>query len=190
MDLINFNCLNALAWGTVADWMMVLVASITGFLIWKTFNSQLKVQKDQQLIAKIESRRYKQECLPELVCKCSNQEVKDHGSFVTYEVVLNFSVKNHPCSIISIYGEGVNGFASPIKLSPEIGALNNMQKNDTFEIDCKIERLANNQRMPIMNLIIDLKDVIGNPYRLLVWWSTLNESIGQAPLESNEVFYQ
>lgn len=59
-------------WGTVSDWVMILVTCITAYLLWKTLSSQnksIKIQnetlKEQQKITKFESHQYLEKIRPE-----------------------------------------------------------------------------------------------------------------------------
>ena len=58
------NLFKAETWGTISDWFTYLVTLIGGVFIYKTLDSQLKVQKDQFEIKIIEKRRYFEEIKP------------------------------------------------------------------------------------------------------------------------------
>lgn len=51
-------------WGTVSDWVMVSVTSVTAFYLYKTLKSQQEVQKTQAELYKIESIRFKESIKP------------------------------------------------------------------------------------------------------------------------------
>ncbi|WP_159729185.1 hypothetical protein [Sphingobacterium sp. 18053] len=57
--LLNYD-----TWGTVSDWFTFLVALIGGVFVYKTLDSQMKVQKDQTRIFKIEELKYIREIRP------------------------------------------------------------------------------------------------------------------------------
>ena len=56
--------LSNLNYGTVPDWLMVLVTIITAIYIYKTLRSQTKVQKYQGKLMKLELTRYRESIMP------------------------------------------------------------------------------------------------------------------------------
>lgn len=67
-DWNNFGPLNPNIWGNVSDWVMVTVTGVTGYLIWRTFRSQLEVTRIQQL-------NYRLKALPELNAKVEQSQI-------------------------------------------------------------------------------------------------------------------
>lgn len=53
-------------WGNVSEWFTFLVALIGGVFIYKTLDSQMKVQRDQNRIFKIEEQKYLRSIRPEV----------------------------------------------------------------------------------------------------------------------------
>jgi hypothetical protein len=53
-------------WGTVSDWCMVGITSLTAFYLYKTLQSQKDVQQTQNELFKIESIRFKESIKPVL----------------------------------------------------------------------------------------------------------------------------
>lgn len=53
-------------WGTVSDWAMVVVAGVTGILIWRTLRSQMKVQESQDLQTLLQVDEYTARIYPQL----------------------------------------------------------------------------------------------------------------------------
>lgn len=53
-------------WGTVADWFTYMVTLIGGVFIYITLDSQMKVQRDQTRIFKMEELKYIREIRPEI----------------------------------------------------------------------------------------------------------------------------
>jgi len=85
----NIFPLPADVWGTVSDWAAVIVYGITGYLIYRTLQSQLKVQELQQIHAKIERYNHIQNILPAF-----NLEVSDVIANVNID---ELHVKNVTC---------------------------------------------------------------------------------------------
>lgn len=52
--------------GTLSDWFMVIITAITAIFLYRTLDSQMKVQKDQNRIFKIEEKKYLREIKPEI----------------------------------------------------------------------------------------------------------------------------
>src|SRR5579872_2778010 len=53
-------------WGTVSDWVMIAVTSVTAYFLWKTLKSQKEVQSTQNRLLKIEQLRVKEAFKPNL----------------------------------------------------------------------------------------------------------------------------
>jgi hypothetical protein len=53
MNINDFGPFSANVWGTVSDWIMVSVTTLTALFLIKTFKSQKKVQLMQQSITDI-----------------------------------------------------------------------------------------------------------------------------------------
>jgi hypothetical protein len=64
MSVNNFGPFQAEIWGTVSDWLIVIVTGATGILLLLTFRSQLKVQYAQQKITDIEIFKHIQNVVP------------------------------------------------------------------------------------------------------------------------------
>ncbi|MET4142868.1 hypothetical protein [Pedobacter sp. UYP1] len=57
MTILSFAVFNPKEWGTVSDWVTIIVYTITGYLIYRTLRSQLSIQQ-------IESNRAAREIRP------------------------------------------------------------------------------------------------------------------------------
>ena len=62
--------------GTVPDWSMVIVTSITAYYLYKTLQSQKEVQRTQNELYKIESIRFKESIKPVLKYSGSTGKMK------------------------------------------------------------------------------------------------------------------
>lgn len=63
--MFNFP-FSAEVWGTVSDWVMIIVTSITAYFLWKTLRSQKEVQDTQNRLLKIEQLRVREDFKPNL----------------------------------------------------------------------------------------------------------------------------
>lgn len=68
-ELNNFSPFQSEVWGNVSDWLILFATAVTGLLIWRTLNSQLKIQEFEKI-------RLKRELLPKFYCK---HTVVDNG---------------------------------------------------------------------------------------------------------------
>jgi len=85
----NIFPFHADTWGTVSDWAAVIVYGVTGYLIFRTLKSQLKVQELQQKYTQIETYNHIQNIQP-----IFNLETSDITSQVVDETLY---VKNLMC---------------------------------------------------------------------------------------------
>lgn len=65
MDVFKFPFL-AEVWGTVSDWIMIMVTSVTAYFLYKTLRSQKDVQQAQNKLLKIEQIRLREDFKPKL----------------------------------------------------------------------------------------------------------------------------
>ena len=65
MDIFKFPFLSDI-WGTVSDWVMIGVTSLTAFFLYKTLKSQKEVQQAQNKILQIEQLRVREDFRPVL----------------------------------------------------------------------------------------------------------------------------
>jgi hypothetical protein len=63
MDIFKFPLL-AEVWGTVSDWVMIAVTSVTAYFLWKTLKSQKEVQQAQNKLLEIEQLRVREDYKP------------------------------------------------------------------------------------------------------------------------------
>ncbi len=76
-------------WGSVSDWFTYLVTLIGGVFIYKTLESQMKVQGDQNEILKLEKQKYRREKRPNLTYTLSIDRTRKSGA--PYLVVIEFN---------------------------------------------------------------------------------------------------
>jgi len=89
MDLFKFPFPSDV-WGTVSDWVMVSVTSLTALYLFKTLKSQQDVQRTQNELFKIESLRFKESIKPILKYSGSTDIMKpgeENKKILTIEVI-------------------------------------------------------------------------------------------------------
>lgn len=62
--IFSIYLFSAEVWGTVSDWFMVAITSVTAYYLYKTLKSQQEVQKTQNELFAIESIRFKESIKP------------------------------------------------------------------------------------------------------------------------------
>lgn len=72
---------NPEVWGTVSDWTMVGVTSLTAYYLYKTLKSQKNVQKTQNKLFEIEKIRFKESIKPSLIYTQSKREFESGKYF-------------------------------------------------------------------------------------------------------------
>jgi hypothetical protein len=87
---------NAAVWGTVSDWLMVVVTLATAFYLYKTLKSQKEVQLTQTKLFEIESIRFKESIKPKLAFRATREMFKN-GDEVND--ILSFEVTNETTSM-------------------------------------------------------------------------------------------
>lgn len=77
-------------WGTVSDWFMVGVTSLTAYYLYKTLKSQKEVQTTQNKLFEIETVRFRESIKPQLKYKIYEEPInlneKDDNKVYTIEV--------------------------------------------------------------------------------------------------------
>ncbi|HTB52342.1 MAG TPA: hypothetical protein VK718_06165 [Ferruginibacter sp.] len=83
-------------WGTVSDWVMVCVTTVTAFYLYRTLKSQKEVQQIQYELFKIESIRFKESIKPIFKYSASERQFSsDNGK----KKMLTIEVTNETDSI-------------------------------------------------------------------------------------------
>jgi hypothetical protein len=109
---------NSDVWGTVSDWVMVSVTSITAYYLYQTLKAQKDVQRDQRTLTEIEVFRHRESIKPVFTftkpheVNYANDLIGYSASFtLTRQLAKNIEVFYEPC-------EGVKNFqTSPLKFN-------------------------------------------------------------------------
>jgi hypothetical protein len=83
-------------WGTVSDWMTVIVAGFTAFFIWRTLQSQLEVSRTQRDLLEIERLKFRNQFNVQLEVSGGNTWDGKNTIWV------NLKALNHPARNIRI----------------------------------------------------------------------------------------
>ncbi len=77
-------------WGTVSDWVMILVTSITGVLLYLTLTAQSK-------ITKIEQYRHKLNIQPSFSARIASVTTEKKDGKYKAIIFLRLTIENHKC---------------------------------------------------------------------------------------------
>lgn len=118
MALFNFT-FQADVWGTVSDWVMIVVTLATAYFLWQTLKSQKEVQQTQNRLLKIEQLKLREDFKPNL--KYNRVELGGRLSDETKSII-SIAVKNiniSPAINFNIIHEATHGgtfvIAKPIR---------------------------------------------------------------------------
>lgn len=111
MDINNFGPFDAAVWGTVTDVIITAVTIITAVYLYKTFKSQIAVQKMQQSLTEIENERYRIEHKP--IFEIVPSEIKEIGK-----------KEQDSKSLVSFKLKLIKNDAKDIEVSPRSGTAN------------------------------------------------------------------
>jgi len=114
MSYLGFS-IPADSWGTVSDWVMIIVTSVTAYFLYKTLKSQKEVQQTQNSLLKIEQLRVREDFKPNL--KYSRQDIHinigEPDKKVICIVVKNLSV-SPALNVNSMQNSDINGKAKRV----------------------------------------------------------------------------
>jgi len=96
-------------WGTIADWFMAGVTTITAYYLYQTLNSQKEVQETQNKMFQIESLKFKESVKPLFSYKISTEnfltdpkyhkiitiEISNESNSMAKEIKINFEERQN-----------------------------------------------------------------------------------------------
>ena len=90
-------------WGTVADWIMIVVTGLTAYFLWKTLQSQKDVQSDQTMLTKIEQERYAKEIRPSFTLLDMELKIRSHEGMPEIPMAMfEFKLNENPAKDVLI----------------------------------------------------------------------------------------
>ncbi|WP_158795882.1 hypothetical protein [Pedobacter sp. L105] len=165
MDINNFGPFASDVWGTISDWAMVIVTTLTAYYLWKTLKSQLVVQESQVKVTRIESERYRRESLPLFKLSCTTLAPIIDGNNISLNPRLVIKMEENSCKELQLI----------IDQNPHINIAWPPQFKFTYEIFYKGDSLQINPVVSIsldrystkntkLGLTIKSKDFVNNRY--------------------------
>lgn len=118
---------SASIWGNVADWIMIIVTSVTAFFLYLSLLSQREVQKMQQSLSIIEQSAYLDKIKPDFICKIKWDERSGeyYRATLSLELIKNlpYNLKYHFAQISDDFAD-VSGHENGIDtMSNQIGSI-------------------------------------------------------------------
>jgi hypothetical protein len=150
-------------WGTVSDWCMVIVTSLTAYYLYNTLKSQKDVQNTQNELFKIESVRFKESIKPVLKYIGTTEMMKPGDE---NKLILTVKVSNETSStalnISKVVSEKDQIFI-PMGFSD---TRNHLSKGDEpllfhFLIDTKV--------LGFVSFALSYQDIVGTRYKQKVF---------------------
>lgn len=162
MILHNIFFFSAEIWGTVSDWVMIVVTGISLYFLWKTLQSQLEVQSTQTSLAEYEKYKFLL-----LIKPTFNTTVEWEDDYlIVQHHCTNATAKN---TFITIQGSDTYHF------------ILNYTSKDIIETNMALLSHVNIERQgkfPILLMTIYFQDILENCYKQV---TTLLYQIGEIP---------
>lgn len=97
-------------WGTVSDWSMVIITSVTAYYLYRTLQSQKEVQTTQSKLFEIESIRFRESIKPILKFSISNEVItpEEKKNSRIYTIEIKNETHNNALDISVDHREGDN----------------------------------------------------------------------------------
>lgn len=155
--------------GTVSDWVMVIVTLVTAVFLYQTLRSQMTVQRDQNRISKIEELKYIREIRPTISFIQSHRKiwknlVNDHIDNKLLAIDLTVTITTDKTCRLSYHV-----FTKTKSYKNSLPRLYNVSENSTNSISFSLRldvKEYNDNKPDIENLMFKVKyyDSDGNEY--------------------------
>jgi len=171
MAINNFGPFNAEVWGTVSDWVVVAVTTTTAFFIYRTFRSQISVQRNQQYITDIEGERFRIEYKPKLQLGVQEVINKTEGASVKSNIRVFLSIVEKDCKNLNIETPPNTSTVESVSISKDgIGlssSIDYVYAPNNYNLHFKVSSIA--AIFPYeggsLFFFLHFEDIIGNRYR-------------------------
>lgn len=167
MDVNYFGNFQADVWGTVSDWIMILVTIITAGFLYFTLRSQQISLKLQQDLISIEKFNHRVKIMPKFSLKIKIEQYSLNGDIMT----LSFSfrlINNNNLAINAIFTiTDEEKIIQNIDRNPY--KHNKVQPNDVFLFsNTLVKKVGISQGEPVfwiqMDMKVEFSDIEGNKY--------------------------
>lgn len=125
-------------WGTVSDWVIIIITLISAILLLLTLKSQIEVQKDQNVLHNIEVKRFRKQHIPHIYFTPQHLKFTKIEDLYILEIqMFNHKNKSHNLEFFSNYkltikyGNGVQ----ELNVMPSTNLNNEIKKEYVYRID-------------------------------------------------------
>lgn len=167
MDINHFGSLLPEVWGTVSDWVYIVVTTATLYFIYRTFRSQIEVQRMQLKMTSIENERYRVESLPvfeaEMMEDEPNQLNKSADPMKLF-VTIGFGLKKNECKNLKL--KVSSDMAKSLDWTHLVGNFDYIMAGGANLIDVLVTKKdEENPYMFPIELDFQYEDMVGNHYK-------------------------
>jgi hypothetical protein len=96
----DFGPFQSEVWGTVSDWLMILVTIVTAYYLYQTLKSQKIVQEAQSRITIIENERYRHEHFPLFKVECTHSDYEKTDGGILLKPSFKITLNGGPCKYV------------------------------------------------------------------------------------------
>jgi hypothetical protein len=172
MEINNFGPFNSDVWGTVSDWIMVLVTAITLYFLWRTLVSQqkallsqLEVQKLQQQTTLIEQERFRLEVQPNFTMFISKKEIRIKDDQIEIILILDTQLLQAECRKLQVTNSSLFGELFLDHVLPNDNELVPIEAHRLLMVCLKCEKEMFDLTGMNLSSEFHFEDTIGNKYR-------------------------
>jgi len=165
MDINNFGPFDSDVWGTVSDWIILLVTIITGLLIWFTLKSQMEVQKIQLGLAVIENEVYRRSKLPQFEISASKTLIEVHTDPIRSEFTVEIELSNSDCKTSSLsFSSATSSIINPTPEGVASELLSEISSIKTLPVAANTPIETFETEGCVINGELRFEDMVGNEY--------------------------
>jgi hypothetical protein len=166
MNINNFGPFDPAVWGTISDWVVILIYIVTGCIVYKTLKSQLVLQQLQQKQIDVLLFNHKKESKPEFELSISDSDKSllhmvyemGYGFDEDYLLNFNFKLKYNQAKNISLIIEDEAG----IELDPYMNdVIDWMDIGQSFRISYNYNMFSDIKEPEIKNLLLKAMKIKG-----------------------------
>jgi hypothetical protein len=177
-NINNFGPFNADVWGNVTDWLIFALTALTARYLYKTLQSQLEVQKQQEKSTAIENERFRFEHMPVFYSTTSpiqDYEANTNNKNFSY---VGLSLQGSHCKDLTAHAEMARHDPN-FGLRWEVEYMPYLQKGKSYGVKIYFDSNGAdiNEYIGGLNIVLDFKDVINNRYRQIMQFSVSNNEI-------------
>lgn len=167
MDINHFGPFSPEVWGSVSDWAYIVVTTTTLYFIYRTFRSQLEVQRMQLKITNIENERYRVESLPVFEAEMMEDQPYQYDQVadpLKLLVTIGFGLKKNECKNLKLIVS--SHMAESLEWKHLVGNFDYIMAGGANLIDIVILKKNDDPfwMFPI-ELSFNFEDMVGNHYK-------------------------